>query len=241
MKIIGGTADGAVAFTTDLEHGVDPGVLAYERGFFVERPLSAEREHGELVLRLAVRPVAGEPRPAPVPQRTDPGLVLEAGMVPVIRQRVAAYAVIRSHRGLLATQFSARTAVEGLWGMPGGGLDDHEEPADGVLREVMEETSQVVRLGPLTTVQTSHWVGRNPLGKIENFQAVRLIYLGTCADPTDPVVRDRDGTTNDARWVELDEWQSLPWTVGWWTVLSDLLRSTSKGVDPLEPPPAAPS
>ena len=99
MKIIGGTADGAVAFTTDLEHGVDPGVLAYERGFFVERPLSAEREHGELVLRLAVRPVAGEPRPAPVPQRTDPGLVLEAGMVPVIRQRVAAYAVIRSHRG----------------------------------------------------------------------------------------------------------------------------------------------
>ena len=145
-----------------------------------------------------------------LPVQADPGLVIEDGTVPVVRQRVAAYAVVRSSRGLLATEFSARTAVEGLWGMPGGGLDDHEEPAACVLREVAEETSQLVELGPLTAVQTSHWIGRNPHGMIEDFQAVRLIYVGSCPDPTDPVVRDRDGTTNDARWVELDEWRACP-------------------------------
>jgi 8-oxo-dGTP pyrophosphatase MutT (NUDIX family) len=231
MKIIGGTADGAVAFTTDLDHGVDPGVLAYERGFAVERPLSASQEGSELVLRLVVRPLNGEPPPVTLPVQADPGLVIDEGMLPVVRQRVAAYAVIRSSRGLLATQFSSRTAVEGLWGMPGGGLDDHEEPAACVLREVAEETSQLVELGPLTVVQTSHWIGRNPHGLIEDFQAVRLVYVGTCPDPTDPVVRDRDGTTNDARWIELDEWQSLSWTVGWRAILQDLF-SERRSTDP---------
>ena len=224
MKIIGVTADGVDAFTAALDHGLDPGVLAYQLGFVVERPLSATQEGPELVLRLVVRPLAGEPPPVILPVQADPGLVIEDGTLPVVRQRVAAYAVVRSSRGLLATEFSARTAVEGLWGMPGGGLDDHEEPADCVLREVAEETSQLVELGPLTAVQTSHWIGRNPDGNVEDFQAVRLVYVGFCPDPTDPVVRDRDGTTNDARWVELNEWRSLRWTVGWWTVLDDLLN-----------------
>ena len=232
MKIIGVTSDGAVAFTTNLDHGADPGVLAYEQGFAVERPLSASQQSSELELRLAVRPLAGEPPPVILPVQADPGLVIEDGTVPMVRQRVAAYAVIQSSRGLLATEFSARTAVEGLWGMPGGGLDDHEEPAACVLREVAEETSQLVELGPLTAVQTSHWIGRNPDGMVEDFQAIRLVYVGFCPDPTDPVVRDRDGTTNDARWVELNEWRGLPWTVGWWTILDQLLngrRSANPG------------
>ena len=226
MKIIGVTADGVEAFTATLDHGLDPGVLAYQQGFAVERPLSACQEDAELVLRLAVRPVAGEPPPVILPVQSDPDLVIEDGSLPMVRQRVAAYAVVRSSRGLLATEFSARTAVEGLWGMPGGGLDDHEQPVACVLREVAEETSQLVELGPLTTVQTSHWIGRNPDGQLEDFQAVRLVYLGFCPDPTDPVVRDHDGTTNDARWIELDTWRSLPWTVGWRKILEDLLAIT---------------
>ena len=66
----------------------------------------------------------------------DPGLVLAEDDEPIVRQRVAAYAVVLSDLGLLATQYSGRTAVAGRWGMPGGGLDDAEEPTDGVLREV---------------------------------------------------------------------------------------------------------
>jgi ADP-ribose pyrophosphatase YjhB (NUDIX family) len=116
--------------------------------------------------------------------------------------------------------------------MPGGGLDDHEEPEACVLREVAEETSQLVELGPLSAVQTSHWIGRNPDGLIEDFQAVRLVYAGFCGAPTDPVVRDRDGTTRDARWVELSEWRRLPWTVGWWAILDQLLGQTEQARSP---------
>ena len=170
----------------------------------MERPLSACQEDAELVLRLAVRPLAGEPPPAILPVQSDPDLVIEDGSLPVVRQRVAAYAVVRSSRGLLATEFSARTAVEGLWGMPGGGLDDHEQPVACVLREVAEETSQLVELGPLTTVQTSHWIGRNPDGKLEDFQAVRLVYLGYLPGPDRPRGARPRRHHDDARWVELD-------------------------------------
>ena len=59
--------------------------------------------------------------------------VLIAWKVPVTRQRVAAYAVVLSQRGLLATEYSDQTAVPGRWGMPGGGMDDHESPVECVL------------------------------------------------------------------------------------------------------------
>ena len=83
MKIIGVTADGVDAFTAALDHGLDPGVLAYEQGFVVERPLSAAQDDLELVLRLAVRPLAGEPPPVILPVQADPGLVIEDGTLPV--------------------------------------------------------------------------------------------------------------------------------------------------------------
>ena len=114
---------------------------------------------------------------------------------PAVRQRFAAYAVVISSRGLLATQYSGRTAVTGRWGMPGGGLDDHEPPATAVLREVAEETSQEIILGELVKVQTSHWVGRSPYGNIEDFHAVRLIYRARL--PTsDRTSRARPGRHN---------------------------------------------
>jgi len=143
----------------------------------------------------------------------------------VIRQRVAAYAVVQSDRGLLATEYSNRTAVAERWGMPGGGVDDNEEPAAAVLREVAEETSQLIVLGELITVQTSHWVGRSPRGVVEDFHAVRLIYRGLCPRPTDPVVIDQGGTTESARWVPLEEWSQLPWTRNWQVILASLLQT----------------
>ena len=136
-------------------------------------------------------------------------LVLEPGETPVPRQRLAAYAVVLSDQGLLATEYSDSTAVSGRWGMPGGGIDDGEEPAAAVVREVTEETSQVITLGALTRVRTSHWVGRSPRGTVEDFHAVRLIYPGECTQPTQPVVLDSDGTTASARWVPLAEWPDL--------------------------------
>jgi 8-oxo-dGTP diphosphatase len=228
MKIIGVAPDDGVAFEDVLDHGVDPGLLANDHGFSAIRPIDVVRDdHGELVLRLELRPLTGERRPAAQPRGRDAGLVLTPDRPPVVRQRVAGYAVVFSSRGLLATEFSDRTAIAGRWGMPGGGLDDHEQPEAAVLREVMEETSQVIRLRKLIKVHTSRWIGRNPHGEVEDFHAVRLIYRAQCETPTDPIVIDFDGTTRSARWVPVDEWETLHWTQNWHEVLADLLRPGS--------------
>jgi 8-oxo-dGTP pyrophosphatase MutT (NUDIX family) len=224
MRVVGMDGRDAVAFDAPLSHGADPDQLAYDLGFVVQQPIDASRdETGDIRLRLRVARRSDQPRPVQRLRGRDAGLVLD-GVTPVIRQRLAAYAVVQSERGLLATQYSDRTAVAGRWGMPGGGVDDDEEPMAATLREVAEETSQLIGLGDLIKVQTSHWVGRSPRGGIEDFHAVRLIYRGTCPAPTDPVVIDQGGTTESARWVPLSEWTSLPWTRNWQIVLAGLLE-----------------
>ena len=228
MRVVG-LADGAgpdaaPVFDARLGHGVDPAALAHDTGFSVVRPLAADRDpDGELVLRLAVRPRADDPRPVVAARGQDVDLQLAEGEQPEVRQRVAAYAVVTSSRGLLATEYSDRTAVPGRWGMPGGGIDDGEQPTAAVLREVAEETDQRVELGDLVAVQSSHWVGRSPRGTVEDFQAVRLVYRATCPTPGEPRVLDVGGTTASCRWVPLQGWSSVPWTHNWDQLLRTLL------------------
>lgn len=230
VLVVGVTEDGAHAFEVVLDHGANPDVLAFDSGYLIVRPIDATRAgSGELILRLLVRPVVDEPRPRAGRQGRDSGLVLGDGVYPTVRQRFAAYAVVISNRGLLATEYSGRTAVTGRWGMPGGGLDDHEPPTSAVLREVAEETSQEIILGELVRVQTSHWMGRSPYGTIEDFHAVRLVYRASCPHPTEPVVADQGGTTESAQWVPLESWRSVSWTQNWRLLLSELLEDGSVG------------
>ena len=226
LLIVGVTKDGVTAFSTPLDHGSDPDTVVFDQGYKALRPLDAGWYGDDRGLRLLVRPLAGDPRPDPMPPRHDAGLIIADDVVPVTRQRVAAYAVVLSAQGLLATEYSARTAVQGRWGMPGGGLDDHEAPTDCVRREVHEETAQQIVLGELTEVQTGHWIGRIPGGMIEDFHAVRLVYRATCPEPTEPVVLDHGGSTASARWVGLDSWTTLPWTANWMMILTELLPAS---------------
>jgi 8-oxo-dGTP pyrophosphatase MutT (NUDIX family) len=235
VQVVGVTGqeppDGASpAFTVVLEHGADPAVLAHDQGFAVVRPLAAvRRPDGDLLLTLLVRPLDDERRPTVPARGQDVGLQIPNGVRPQVRQRFAAYAIVTSSRGLLATEYSARTAVSGRWGMPGGGIDDGEQPVDAVLREVAEETDQEVELGDLVVVQTSHWIGHSPRGTLEDFQAVRLIYRASCPRPTEPRVLDLGGTTESALWVPLESWTSLPWTHNWDQVLREQLSPRRRG------------
>jgi len=223
VRVVGRDAADRVVLEAPLPHGDTPELAAHEAGYAVRRFRRAYRAvDGELELELEVAPGTGEP-PRRGPAGRDRDLVVADGEVPRRRQRVAAYAIVLSTRGLLATQYSDRTAVQGRWGMPGGGLDPGEEPAAAVLREVSEETAQLVLLGELHTVQTSHWVGRGPRGQLEDFHAVRLVYTADCPEPGEPRVLDAGGTTADARWVALDRWTHLDWTPGWRAILSDRL------------------
>lgn len=224
MQVRGVDDSGTARFDVPLPHGADPAVLAYDLGWVVERPVEAVRDPtGDLVLGFSVRAVTTERRPSQRPTGRDAGLALGSEEQPVVRQRVAAYGIVLSDRGLLATQYSDRTAVDGRWGMPGGGIDAGEEPVATVAREVHEETAQRIELGELVAVQSSHWVGRSPRRHVEDFHAVRLIYRASCPEPGDPVVIDVGGTTADARWVPLPDWRSITWTANWREALERLL------------------
>jgi ADP-ribose pyrophosphatase YjhB (NUDIX family) len=150
--------------------------------------------------------------------------VLAPGEEPVVRQRVAVYAVVRSARGVLLAENSVLTNAAGTWGLAGGGLDDGELPEAALHREVWEETGQVVDVAGVAAVTTRHWVGRAPDGRLEDFHAVRLIYRATCPEPTDPVVHDADGTTSAAAWFPVDALADLPLAVWTREVLAHLSR-----------------
>ena len=224
MRIVGvDDVSGAVVLDRPLGHGEQPDAAAYAAGMLLERPIDAHRAaDGELVVRWFAGPVGGQSAPDVPPIGQDAGLDL-TGIEPVRRQRVAAYALVRSAGNLLATEFSGRTASPGRWGLPGGGIEQDEDPADAVLRETAEETDQLVVLGRLAAVQSSHWIGRSPRGIVQDFHAVRLVYLAECPAPTSPRVLDVDGTTESARWIAVADWARLPWTSGWRTLLPQLL------------------
>lgn len=197
-------------------HGEHPESVLVRSGFRADRPLHAGvSEQGALELAYRVTRASG------ITDHSDdmstffrdpdigPDEVGEA------HQRVAAYAVVTSERGVLLTQFNTQTHVSGEWGLPGGGLDAGESPVEGVLREVWEETGQQVELGELVTVQSQHWIGRAPDGVVEDFHAVRIVYVAVCADPRDIVIHDEGGTTSDARWVRFDELRDMSLTRSW--------------------------
>lgn len=194
--------DGQRLAEARLGHGDHPDVVLGTAGWLVESPAFATvRDDGTLEVGYRVRPLDGI-RPRADPVARDPDVDDDAVGEPF--QRIAAYAVVTSERGVLLTQFNSQTHVAGDWGLPGGGLDDGETPVDGVHREVWEETGQRIELGDLVTVQSQHWVGRAPNGALEDFHAVRIVYAATCLVPGAIVIHDVGGTTSDARWVPFD-------------------------------------
>lgn len=227
MRVLGQDGDGTTVADFRLEHGDDPVRALARLGWATDHPERATRDADDLVLALRVRPAAPTPpERARAHVRRDRDVPADA--VPVVHQRAAAYAVVISDRGLLATTFSALTAAGGRWGLPGGGIDPGEQPADAAVREVHEETSQDVEAEGLAYVDTDHWIGRSPRGVIEDYHAVRLVYRARCPAPTDPVVLDVGGTTETARWIPLDGWADLDWAWGSRRVLQVLLAPSAR-------------
>jgi 8-oxo-dGTP pyrophosphatase MutT (NUDIX family) len=216
MRIIGvEVAGGPAVFTGPLPHGADPHRLAWEQGYRIVRPLSATGNSPDLTLTVQVgRHGRSSELQPPRIRAIDPDLDLAGEAEPVVRQRLAAYGIVLSSRGLLATQFSARTAVPGLWGLPGGGIDPGESPSQALIREIAEETGQEPEISHLLDVQTDHWIGRSPSRVVEDFHAVRIIYAASCPAPSDPVVHDLGGTTESAAWIPLGHWGRVAWSSG---------------------------
>ncbi len=221
MQIVGvEIPGGAPVLSFALGHGEDPYQVVWEQGYRVTRPLSVTGTVEDLSVTLLVaehhRPIV--PRgPQKIRSTLRPD---ESGCEPVVRQRLAAYALVVSRRGLLATEFSSRTAVPGMWGLPGGGIDPGENPAATVQREVYEETGQTIEILRFLDMQSDHWIGHSPTGVVEDFHAVRLIYAARCDAPIDAVVHDVGGTTASSRWVPPASLREVSWINGSRALLS---------------------
>ena len=234
LIVVGVDAGGDEVARLVLGHGQDPAVLLTLHGWQVLRAREVMTNTvGEhlLVLSFEVDRHVAAPLAKREPLR-DEDLVIVDGEIPFRYQRVAAYALVTSSRGVLMTQFSEATNAPGQWGLPGGGLEVDEAPDRAVVREVWEESGQVIEVKELAMVHTSHWIGRAPAGRLEDFHAIRVVYRAACAEPSDPTVHDVGGTTAFAAWVPPADLDRLEVTAGWRSLLSALVTAPGQADRP---------
>ncbi|MQW77390.1 NUDIX domain-containing protein [Nocardioides sp. dk4132] len=138
--------------------------------------------------------------------------------------RLAAYAVVldEDDRVLLALW---NEPAQKRWTLPGGGVDLHETPEEGVVREVREETGYDVELLGLLGVDTGVIpASRRLKGEGRPLKAVRVLYAARVIGGE--LTAELDGSTDEARWHPLSEVEALP-RVGTVDVALELQRRST--------------
>ena len=125
--------------------------------------------------------------------------------------RVSAYAVCIEDGRILLCRITpgATRESDGHWTLPGGGLDHGEHPREGVLRELGEETGLSGEVTELLEVESLSaalpaWHEHPPT----HFHALQILYRVRVTGGT--LRPEVGGTTDEARWVSLEEAQRLP-------------------------------
>jgi 8-oxo-dGTP diphosphatase len=115
--------------------------------------------------------------------------------------RVSAYAVCRDERDrLLLCRIAPGYTVgfDGWWTLPGGGLEHGEDPRDGALRELTEETGLVGEIEDLLEVDSWHELYTNLAGEREDYHGVRVLYR--CRITGGELRDEVEGSTDTCRW-----------------------------------------
>jgi 8-oxo-dGTP diphosphatase len=184
--------------TSHLEDGVD-GVRRHVLRVVYDGEVGADEEvRPDEAVRSEEQP-AGTPAERPrEPGPAEPGSA-ESGPVKV--QRAGAYAVLAHDGRILLTRLSSTK----VWTLPGGGIDHGEDPLDAVRREVHEETGLQLTDARLLDVDSVHFTGHAPDGRLEDFHAVRLLFTGTVPLDVEPRVVEVGGSADAAAWRPIDE------------------------------------
>jgi 8-oxo-dGTP diphosphatase len=121
--------------------------------------------------------------------------------------RIAAYGVIVKDGELLLTHWNEEGRTG--WTLPGGGLEDYETAEDAAVREIREETGYDAELVTLLGIDSrfikpaDRW---EPNGR--GFHALRIIYVARIVGGV--LTHEVGGSSDEARWVPLDQVGELP-------------------------------
>lgn len=118
--------------------------------------------------------------------------------------RVAAYGVIVRDGQVLLTHWH-----EGRqWSLPGGGIEAGEQPADAAVREIFEETGFVASLGRLLLSDSIVIPAEDRMHGTDDLHAIRIVYEASIV--SGELTHELDGSSDEARWVDLDALHELP-------------------------------
>ena len=125
--------------------------------------------------------------------------------------RVAAYALCTDGDAILMSRIApgATAQSDGMWTLPGGGIDFGEHPRDGALRELTEETGLTGEIVDLADVDS--WAGHFVLptdGIATDFHAIRIVYRVRVIGGELRV--EVDGSSDACAWVRRADLGALP-------------------------------
>lgn len=116
--------------------------------------------------------------------------------------RPAAYVVVVQDGAVLLAHWNeaGRTG----WTLPGGGMEDRESTEETAVREFREETGFDVALDGLLGVDTHYTEASDRIVPgTGSLRSVRVVYSGHITGGA--LTHEVDGTTDECRWVPLDD------------------------------------
>jgi 8-oxo-dGTP pyrophosphatase MutT (NUDIX family) len=122
------------------------------------------------------------------------------------RNRIGAYGLATGERGVLLARVADGYPGAGRWTLPGGGVDHGEHPHDALVREFHEETGLPAQRGAFLLTDSHHLVDDR---RGDDLHLLRFVWRVTVPQDVEPAVQEVDGSTELARWVDLEELPSL--------------------------------